>query len=248
MRIVSLCPSMTHTLHALGLGSKVVGVTKFCINPPAAKTESVVVGGTKDPDVEKIKKLCPDLVFVNKEENRREDWMALAGSGVECFISHPVDVPSTLRMIREMGNLLNCPFAEKLAQAIEATRLSLNRAGKSGSPLSWVYLIWRKPWMTVNKTTYIHGLLAEVAKNNVFANADQAYPAISAKDLREADPDRVFLSSEPFPFKVRHCEELAEATGLPRERFQLVDGERLSWHGAMTQAGLAYVGDLFFNK
>ena len=238
VRLVSLCPSTTELLFVLGLGDALVGVTKYCIHPADGVAAIRKVGGTKNPDVTAIRALEPDLVLLNREENRREDWEALEGVGIACHLSFPRTPIEARDMVCELGALLNtAEAAARIADEIDDA-LDAARAAAPARPVRIAYLIWRKPWMAINDTTYISALLAEAGAVNVFGDAETAYPEIDAARLREADPDRVLLSSEPFPFKQRHRDELAEATGLPRDRFLFVDGENLSWHGSRTAAGL----------
>ncbi|CAM2008475.1 helical backbone metal receptor [Acanthopleuribacter pedis] len=245
MKLVSLCPSITRLLFDLDLGDHLVAVTKFCIHPAEAVAKIEKIGGTKDPDLDRIHALAPDWVLLNREENRRPDGEWLAEKGLRIHVSHPCNVDETLAMIREFGTLFaREALAEAKCAAIEAARAALVAAGP-GKNARFAYLIWRKPWMTVNGETYISNLLAESGAENVFADADTAYPAFEAAQLGSLRPDRVFLSSEPFPFKQKHVDELAEQSGLDRARFRLVDGELLSWHGAFTAEGLRLAGDLF---
>jgi ABC-type Fe3+-hydroxamate transport system substrate-binding protein len=104
----------------------------------------------------------------------------------------------------------------------------------------FAYLIWRKPWMSVNHDTFASDLLCQAGGINVFAGVEQRYPEIAIEQLIAANPERVFLCSEPFPFQHKHREELARLTGWGLERFVLADGEYLSWHGSRTPDGIDY--------
>jgi ABC-type Fe3+-hydroxamate transport system substrate-binding protein len=106
--------------------------------------------------------------------------------------------------------------------------------------VSYAYLIWREPWMTVNDDTFIGAMLALAGGRNVFGGEGERYPTVTLDRLRAASPDVVLLSSEPFPFAEKHVAELAAAAGWPASRFALVDGELLSWHGSRTPAGIDY--------
>jgi ABC-type Fe3+-hydroxamate transport system substrate-binding protein len=230
----------------LGEGASLVGITKFCVHPPEEVAAVEKVGGTKDPNLVRITDIAPDLILMNREENRREDWEHLQDMGLRCHVSHPDTVISTAGFVRELGELLGRKEqARIIAEDIEDALAKARQNSARRKPVSWAYLIWRKPWMTVNGTTYIHHLLTEAGGANVFADVDKPYPAISAEDLAREDPDLVMLSSEPFPFKEKHIAELARATGLGPERFRIVDGELLSWHGAFTARGLRYADELF---
>lgn len=241
MRLVSLCPSLTELLFDLGLGSSIVGRTKFCVHPEGAVDAVEKVGGTKNPRLERIIELRPDLVLLNEEENRREDADALSAAGISCHISLPRDPAETAGMVRSIGAAVQrVPEAEVIARDIEhrAARVGKDAIGKP--QVSFAYLIWRDPLMTVNADTFVSSLLALPGGRNVFGDMADRYPTIDVDHLEATDPDLVLLSSEPFPFVDRHAQELARSTGLPLERFVFVDGELLSWHGSRTPAGIDY--------
>jgi len=242
MRVVSLCPSLTELVFDLGRGDALVGRTKFCVHPAERVAAVPSVGGTKNPKVDRIVALAPDLVLLNEEENRREDAEALAAAGVRCHVAFPRDAGETAAMVRDIGAVLGRPDeAARIAADIERRHARVRgAAARRGNRVRWAYLIWRDPWMTVSADTFVGAMLDAAGGENVFATREPRYPTILPADLREADPSRVFLSSEPFPFAERHADELAAASGLPRERFRLVDGELLSWHGSRTAAGIDY--------
>lgn len=245
MRLVSLCPSLTELLFDLGLRSSIVGRTKFCVHPAGAVEAIEKVGGTKNPRLERIIELRPDLVLLNEEENRREDAEALAEAGISCHISLPRNVAETAAMVRSIGAAVRrVPEAEEIALDIErrAARVGHDAIGKP--QVSFAYLIWCDPLMSVNADTFVSSLLALPGGRNVFADMSDRYPAIDADRLRATDPDLVLLSSEPFPFAERHAQELARSSGLPLDRFLFVDGELLSWHGSRTPAGIDYAETL----
>ena len=245
MRLVSLCPSLTELVFDLGRGAELVGVTRYCVHPADGVAAVEKVGGTKDPDVARIVALAPDLVLTNEEENRREDYEALHEAGVECLNTFPKDSLDTAHMVRTIGAALEREeAAERIAAEIEA-RTARVRAAAEGQPVvSWAYLIWRKPWMSVNADTFAHALLAQAGGRNVFAARSTRYHEVTTEDLAAADPDLVLLCTEPFPFEDKHADELATLTGLPRERFVIADGEYLSWHGSRTPDGIDYAAAL----
>ena len=245
MRIVSLCPSLTELVFELGRGDELVGRTRFCVHPAEQVTAVEPVGGTKDPDVERIVALEPDLVLINEEENRREDYDALVAAGVACLSTFPKDALETAQMVREIGEALGrAAAAEAIATDIEQ-RVAAVRAEAAGQrPVRWAYLIWRKPWMSVNADTFADALLAQAGGVNVFADRDERYPVIELAELAAADPDLVLLCTEPFAFTEAHVDEVAAATGLERERVRIADGEYLSWHGSRTPEGVDYAAGL----
>ena len=246
MRLVSLCPSLTELVYDLGRGDALVGRTKFCRHP-ADRVEAVEkVGGTKDPKIARIVALAPDLVLLNEEENRREDAEALAAAGIPLHVSFPRDAQDTADMVRSIGAAVDAPdAASRIAADIEQRSVRVRaaaaeRAARGERAPRWTYLIWRRPWMAVNGDTFVHALLAQAGGVNVLADLPTRYPTVEPAALAAADPDLVLLSSEPFPFAEQHADELAAESGLPRDRFRLVDGELLSWHGSRTPEGVDY--------
>ena len=245
MRVVSLCPSLTELVFDLGRGDDLVGVTKFCVHPADKLGAIPKVGGTKDPDVERIAELEPDLVLLNEEENRVEDADALAAKGVVCHTSMPRTTAETASMVRSIGLALERPEeAERIALDIEERTERVRTAAQGTPRVSFAYLIWNRPLMAVNADTFAHALLAQAGGENVFAARTERYPEIELAELAEAAPELVLLCTEPFPFKDEHAAQLAEETGLPRERFVIADGEYLSWHGSRTPDGIDYAEGL----
>ncbi len=242
MRLVSLCPSITQLLFDLGVGSNLVAITRFCIHPANAVKNIKKIGGTKDPKIEEIIALRPDLVFLNREENRKEDAELLQAAGLSCHSSMPVSLEDTQANLLDTGKVLGQKQrAQELVAAIQRARTEVADCARGQS---FAYLIWRKPWMAISKNCYIHHLLAETGAVNVFAEESPTYFQMTCEQLAAAQPDRILLSSEPFPFKQKHIEELASKTGLPAKRFVLVDGELLSWHGCFTRQGLFHARDI----
>jgi iron complex transport system substrate-binding protein len=241
MRIVSLCPSLTELVFDLGRGGELVGRTKFCVHPVGRVEGIESVGGTKNPKIARIVELAPDLVLLNEEENRREDAEALAAAGVRCHVSFPRDVGGTAQMVRDIGAALERPNdAERIAADIEHRAVRVRESAGQAPAVRYAYLIWRNPWMVAGGDTFVTAMLALPGGVNVFADHPERYPTVTPEELAAADADVVLLSSEPFPFKEKHAEELAAATGLPRDRMQFVDGEFLTWHGSRTPDGIDY--------
>jgi iron complex transport system substrate-binding protein len=241
MRLVSLCPSLTELVFDLGRGNDLIGRTKFCVHPVGRVERIESVGGTKNPKISRIIELAPDLVLLNEEENRREDAEVLAAAGLPCHVSFPRNVDQTAQMVRDIGAALDQPAAaERIATDIERRAARVRETARQVPPVRYAYLIWRNPWMVAGGDTFVSAMLGLPGGVNVFADHTDRYPTLTPEELVAADPDVVLLSSEPFPFKEKHAEELATATGLPRERMQLVDGEYLSWHGSRTPGGIDY--------
>ena len=246
MRVVSLCPSLTELVFALGRGDALVGRTRFCCRPDGLVDRVERVGGTKNPKVDRVVALAPDLVLMNEEENRREDAEALRAAGVTLHVSFPKDAAGAAAVIRDVGRVLGAGGAadrladdvERRAAAVRARAAARRAAG--APPVRWAYLVWRRPWMAVRDDTFVSALLDQAGGANVFAGAPARYPEVTPEALGAARPDVVLLASEPFPFAAAHADELAAESGLPRGRFALADGELLSWHGPRTGAGAEY--------
>lgn len=245
MRIVSLCPSLTELVFDLGRGEDLVGITDYCIHPADRVGAIEKVGGTKNPLVERIAALKPDVVLFNEEENRREDEEALSKAGVSCLTTFPRDCADTAEMVRTIASALEREDeGERIATDIELRTARVRAEASGKSPVTWAYLIWRKPWMAVNGDTFAHALLAQAGGLNVFADETERYPTIDEAALRAANPDVLLLCTEPFPFKEKHIAELAEVTGLDPSRIRIADGEYLSWHGSRTPDGIDYAARL----
>jgi ABC-type Fe3+-hydroxamate transport system substrate-binding protein len=236
-RIVSLVPSTTETLFALGLGEQVVGVTDFCIRPEEMPAHVVRVGGTKTPDLAAIRRLAPDLVLANREENRREDVAALA-QFTDVDVAFPLTVADAVADLRRLGALLGvAAAAEELAAAIEERAAAVRRAAR---PFRFAYLVWRRPWMAAGRGTFVDGLLALGGGANVLGEAEGRYPRVELSELAAREPAVVFLPDEPYPFTAAHVDELAQGMGPAfYGRCRLVSGDDYCWHGVRLVEGLA---------
>jgi ABC-type Fe3+-hydroxamate transport system substrate-binding protein len=241
MRIVSLCPSLTELVFALGRGGELVGVTSWCVHPSPAVDAIEKVGGTKDPRVARIVELHPDVVLMNDEENRREDAEALLSAGVRIVSSLPRTPADTAAMVRSIGAELRSPErAEAIARDIETRAERVRSRARGARPVRFAYLIWRKPWMSVSGDTFASRMLELAGGVNVFGSHARRYPEITPAELGTARPDVVLLCTEPYPFKPEHADELARDAGVERSRIRSADGEYLSWHGSRTPDGIDY--------
>lgn len=247
-RIVSLCPSQTETLFDLGLGDRVVGTTRYCIHPQQKVESTIRVGGTKRVDLGVIRRLKPDLIIAEKEENPREMVEALSELA-PVYVTNVENPASAFQMITRLGALTGAEDrAEMLVREIQAEWSQLPLQERK---IRIAYLIWRKPWMAAGPTTYIDALLEVTGFENVFGAREGAvstevavrrYPELTPEQLAQADPEVVLLSSEPYPFQERHLAELQAL--LPRARVLLTDGEPWSWYGSRMRAFPALVREL----
>ncbi len=233
-RIVSLVPSLTETLFALGVGARVVGVTEYCVHPAESVAALPRVGGTKNPALDAIRGLAPDLVLANKEENRRRDVEALEASGLRVFVTYARTVREAVDEIRVLGRICAAePPAETIAGEVEhaIARLAERPAAR---PTSTVALIWRDPFMVVGGDTFAHDLLVACGARNPFAGeGDRRYPRVDVRALEAAAPEVILLPTEPYAFGARDREELLalDCPAARSGRVHVVEGELLSWYG-----------------
>jgi ABC-type Fe3+-hydroxamate transport system substrate-binding protein len=229
-RIVSLVPSLTELLASWGLGERLAGRTRYCEEPRELMSRVETVGGTKNPDVSRIVELRPDLVVVNREENRREDYEALIAAGLAVHVTHPRTVAEAADMFRALGAVVGASEAAEALAARSRAALAAAEASRPERPVPTFCPIWRNPWMTFSERTYIGDMLTVAGLANVFGGADS--PDFFDVDLGEARrraPTLVLLPDEPYVFEEKHVKELTDF-GF-RGRFELVSGKDLSWYG-----------------
>jgi ABC-type Fe3+-hydroxamate transport system substrate-binding protein len=241
-RIVSLVPSQTELLFDLGLDEEIVGVTKFCIHPKGKTGRKKVVGGTKNFRFDVIDQLQPDLIIGNKEENYQEGIDRLREK-YPVWMSDVVTLEDALAMMRSLGQLSGkSEKAHAMADriSIDFEKLALETS-LLPSPPRVAYLIWRQPFMAAANGTFIHSMLKSGGWDNVFASENR-YPEIGEEQLREAAPEVIFLSSEPYPFSEKHLVEVKNI--CPEARIMLVDGSVFSWYGSRLLQATAYFREL----
>jgi ABC-type Fe3+-hydroxamate transport system substrate-binding protein len=235
-RIVSLVPSQTELLYDLGLDQEVVGITKFCVHPAEWRKRKTIIGGTKQFDLETIHSLAPDLIIGNKEENYKEGIDMLMRD-YPVWISDIYNLEDALNMIEQLGMLTQKKErADQLVQQIKH-QFSTIKIFKGQRVL---YLIWRKPWMAAGSKTFIDTMLSTSGLINCVA--DERYPELTESVIEQLNPDLVFLSSEPYPFKEKHIDKIQHI--LPGTKIILVDGEMFSWYGSRLLKFPAYLHSL----
>lgn len=225
LKIVSLVPSLTELLIYLGLKEQLIGRTRFCIHPEADIKSVPIVGGTKNPNLEKIISLKPDFILANKEENRKEDIEILQKYS-RVRVTDISTIEDAILEILALGNLFQ---VQKKAQAIVSDLQNLLDQKPNLPKKSVAYFIWRDPWMTVGNDTFIHDVLKTYHLQNVYGDQTR-YPSTDLTELAGKKPDLILLSSEPYPFKQKHLQEIQEV--CPNSQIQLVNGEWFSWHGS----------------
>ena len=238
-RIVSLVPSWTEALFLLGLGSRVVGVTEYCVQPARDVALIPKVGGTKNPDLERIAELRPDIVIANHEENKRQDVERLRAKGFDVWVTNARTVLAGTRELRELAGLGATEDAvraivEPVERAVESATQS---AGKRSDRTPVLCPIWKNPWMAIGGDTYANDLLTLCGGDNVFAafedRSGRRYPIVTEEDIVRAAPEVVLLPDEPYAFGPRDVIELRAllAPAARSARIHLIDGTWVSWYG-----------------
>jgi ABC-type Fe3+-hydroxamate transport system substrate-binding protein len=254
-RIVSLVPSLTETICTLGGDARLAAVTRHCTMPAAGLEHARRVGGTKNPDIAGIIGCRPDVVIVNAEENRKEDFEALERAGLSIFVTYPRRVADVPDLLRRLGRLIAAEAAAKRA----AAELDAALAGRSWPlPRSAAERpetgdverarrrlfcpIWKNPWMTFNGDTFADDLLWLVGAENVFRDRPERYFEIALADVAAKQPEVILLPDEPYVFQQKDLPALATLSDTPAmrdERVFFVDGKALFWYGTRTAAAIA---------
>ncbi|MCC7121951.1 MAG: ABC transporter substrate-binding protein [Gammaproteobacteria bacterium] len=238
-RIVSLVPSITELLCDLDLAGMLVGRTGFCIHPRETVKRIPKIGGTKDVDLDAVRRLAPTHAIVNVDENTRETADALRTCVPHVIVTHPLGPLDNPSLFRLLGGIFDREAAaDALCAAFESTLADVRDRCDARERV--LYLIWRDPWMTVSRNTYISRMLALHGWDTWPVTSAQRYPTLALEDVR-GGVDRVLLSSEPYPFRSKHLLEVQRL--LPRVPVAMIDGEMVSWYGSRAIAGLRYLGD-----
>jgi len=236
-RIISLVPSQTELLYDLSLHTEVVGITKFCIHPQLWHSSKTLIGGTKNFNFKVIDDLQPDLIIGNKEENYKEGIDILKRK-YPVWMSDIVTLNDALTMIRSIGDITNCTTqADVIIDQIKTSFSGLQVT----KPAKVIYLIWKKPWMAAGNETFINALLEKIGFSNALKEQTR-YPTLLEEEIKLLKPDYIFLSSEPYPFKEKHIEELKSIS--PSSQVIPVDGEMFSWYGSRLIKAPNYFNEL----
>lgn len=260
-RIVSLVPSITESLFAIGLGERVVGVTDWCVHPARELAQLPKVGGTKDAGADAIARLAPDLVIANQEENTRRVVEALDARGIPVWVTYPRSVREGARLLADLL-ALGAPASarrevvEPVLEAVESAEA--RRASAPGSGPRVLCPVWRDPWMAPSADTYMHDVIELCGGVNVSAGplpatprrarrrAPERYPQLALDEIEALAPDVVWLPDEPYAFGESDRQELARLD-LPAARdgrIHLIDGTWVSWYGPRIRQALHVLGDL----
>ena len=252
-KIISVVPSQTELLFDLGLNEEVIGITKFCVHPQQWFRRKTRIGGTKNLHLEQIKELRPDFIIANKEENVKKQIEILA-KDFPVWISDVNNLQDAVQMMATIGEItgrqneaeilitqIKTNFASLTNNQIPKESLHLKPLQTQNPKLKTVYLIWKDPYMTVGGDTFINNMLNYAGFENIFAQLSR-YPQITIEQLRAANCQLLLLSSEPYPFRQKHIDELQGQ--LPDTKIILADGEMFSWYGSRLLKAPAYFQEL----
>jgi len=241
-RIVSLVPSITELICDLGLVGQLVGRSGFCVHPRETLRTVPKVGGTKDVNLAKVRALAPTHVLLNIDENEKPTAAALAQFVPHLIVTHPLGPLDNPPLYRLIGGI----FGREDAAAALCTRFrqahdALQQAARSWPRQRVLYLIWKDPWMTVARDTYISRTLALAGWDTVPAAATARYPQVQLEPDLLQDVELVLLASEPYRFRARHIAELGAMPLLREKTLALIDAEMTSWYGSRAIAGMEYL-------
>jgi ABC-type Fe3+-hydroxamate transport system substrate-binding protein len=258
-RIVSLVPSVTELLFDLGVGDRLVGRTGFCIHPRDGIRTVPKVGGTKSVDIERIRELVPTHVIVNIDENEKPTVERLAGFVPNVIVTHPLGPLDNPGLYRLLGAIFG---RESRAEALcEAFQKAYSDAVAECADLPRervLYLIWKSPWMTVSRDTYIARTLAAVGWDTIEIQSKDRYPKVDLTPQLLGNVGRVLLSTEPYAFRQQHLDEIRQMLAAGGNDFvptpveesestatvSLIDGEMTSWYGSRAIKGMNYLSRL----
>jgi ABC-type Fe3+-hydroxamate transport system substrate-binding protein len=247
-RIVSLVPSITELICELGLAAHLVGRTGFCVHPRDSVRRIPKIGGTKDVNIARIRELQPSHLLVNIDENEKPTVDELARFVPNVIVTHPLAPRDNLHLYRLLGGIFDCHVrAEQLCREFELAYDDAVAACRMLPRQSVLYLIWRAPWMTVSRDTYISRTLALVGWDTLPAAGGARYPEIELEAGVLAAANHLLLASEPYRFRDRDAAAITKL--LPPDahcKVRLIDGEMTSWYGSRAIQGLAYLKDFRF--
>jgi ABC-type Fe3+-hydroxamate transport system substrate-binding protein len=225
VRVVSLVPSLTETLFDLGAGGDVVGITDWCIFP--ADLELPRVGGTKNPRIDEIRALEPDIVYMNQEENLAKHAHAIE-EFARVHVSEPKSVDDVAALLRELGEIHRRdprPLLDRLRAARQIPKRDF----------TFAVAIWKKPWMWCGGDTYVSDLVEQTGGRNVLRD-QQRYPSI---DIAGIDADVIFLPDEPYAFTTEDAQAITKSRAIGP-----FPGHLFTWHGSRTILGLEFLKNL----
>jgi len=256
-RIVSLVPSLSESLERLGLGDRLVGVTEYCVHPKDAFAGLPRLGGTKDADVRAIIELTPDLVIANREENTARTVHRLAQAGIDVWVTYPRTVREGASLLRELSGLgaVDAAVESWVVPVERAVEVAMLRGAEERGRRPRVFCpIWRDPWMTIGRETYIHDMIELCGGKNLFASleasTDRRYPIVTLDDVTRAQPDVILLPDEPYAFDEADRRRLSaiDCPAARDARIHLIDGTLVSWYGPRIVEAIRVLARIFANR
>jgi ABC-type Fe3+-hydroxamate transport system substrate-binding protein len=247
-RIVSLVPSITETLFELGAGNRIVGVTDYCIHPAEEVRSKARIGGPKNFRFDAVLALKPELVIANAEENRKPHIEKLEGTGLPVFVTFPKDVEGCLKMIGDMAGLTNSERAAApiLAAIRKAAACARDRA--CGTKIRVLCPVWKDPYMTINRETFVDSVLRACGGRNVFSDLEERYPVFTLEEAARLLPEVILLPTEPYHFSEKDQREfeaaMSRVPAIRNRRIHIVEGELLSWYGPRLARALIEISKL----
>ncbi|MCB0833744.1 MAG: ABC transporter substrate-binding protein [Bacteroidetes bacterium] len=238
-RVVSLIPSITESLFELGLESSVQGVSKYCIYPAGLTDGKRKVGGQKNPDFQAIEEINPDLIILNREENK-PDHIRKLGEKYPIWVTYPRQFLDTLALLRDLGGIFGVSvddYQSEIRAGVEALHL------EAAQRCRVLYLIWRNPWMSINGDTFIHDVLKLHGLDNVFAEHPERYFEVSVDEIISKNPEMIILPDEPYRFLKKHIAEFGDLPiqAVASGRVFLADGTYFCWYGTRSARTSSYI-------
>ncbi len=242
VRIVSLVPSLTELLFDLGLGDSVVGRTTYCVHPRDRVKAVTRVGGTKTIHVERIDAMAPTHIVVNIDETPRHIAATLSSRGYSLIVTHPLTLNDNLSLFNLLGGIFACEAAAgRLAEQFVAARDALAASVRQLPSRRVLYLIWKEPWMTVGRETYVSSVLAAIGWRTWPEVAEPRYPSVNLGPEVLRAVDLVLFASEPFPFHTRHIDAFRKTFPEHATKAMAVDGQMVSWYGSRAIQAMGYL-------
>ncbi len=249
MRIISLVPSITETLFELGLDDQIIAVTRWCTRPAEKVIHKPKVGGTKNPKLQSILEWKPDIVILDRDENRKEDAEEIEKQGIRTFAVFPKTIDDSMQVIRQLGELFS---VQSEAAAMISEIQNLRDAYAPGRIYESLILIWRKPYMTINADTYVNSACELFGFRNLFALHAERYPPLTSEEIERIDPEVILFPDEPYPFRPKHLDlfqqEFPGIRAVRNREMFLFDGSYVAWHGFGTLRALREFPSLFLTK
>jgi ABC-type Fe3+-hydroxamate transport system substrate-binding protein len=242
-RVVSLVPSLTETFALLAGADRLAGITRYCIHPQEALRGIPRIGGTKDPDIDKILSLAPDVVIANEEENLARHVEALDKS-VPVFVTFPRSVRQTIKTVRDLGVITGATDnAEQFAQSCEAVLKAIEADASIANPLRTACMIWKEPWMCAGPDTYVSNVLEVLGFENIFDSSQERYFKTTLDEVIARTPQLILLPDEPYEFEEGDKALVLDhlKSHAANARVELIEGSNLTWFGSRTLPALGYL-------